>query len=111
MAKKRAVRRAGRKVASRETRKAAKSSGKSGMGLAIVALILNVLILPGLGSLIGRKIRAGVWQIFLFLAAAILAGVFIVTYQLLLAGLFGLVMIAVWIWGIVTGVRLIQDVE
>ncbi len=67
--------------------------------LAIVCLILNILVLPGLGSLIGKKTSAGVWQIIIFILGIPLAFVLI-----------GIPMIiAAWIWGIITGVRIVQE--
>jgi len=69
--------------------------------LAIVCLILNILILPGLGSLIGRKTTAGVWQLILFIVGLPLT--------LLLIGI--PMMIAGWIWGIVTGVQIVRECE
>ncbi|MBU0466995.1 MAG: hypothetical protein KJ718_03140 [Nanoarchaeota archaeon] len=80
---------------------ASKKEGRKGgsMALAIVALILNVLILPGLGSLIGGKIRVGIWQIVLAIVGFILSSVLIGVPILIVA----------WIWGIVTGVRLVQE--
>ena len=69
--------------------------------LAIVCLVLNILILPGLGSLIGRKTTAGVWQLVLFIIGIPLAFILI-----------GIpMMIAGWIWGIVTGVQIVRECE
>lgn len=76
-----------------------RNSRKGNMGLAIVALILNVLILPGLGSLIGGKTKAGVWQLVLSIVGIILSFVLV-----------GIpILIAAWVWGIVTGVQMIQE--
>ncbi len=69
--------------------------------LAIVCLILNIIILPGLGTLIGRKTKTGIWQLILFGGGVALLIVVI-----------GIPMIiAAWIWGIVSGVKLIQESE
>lgn len=68
-------------------------------GLAIVCLLLNIFILPGLGSLIGGRTKAGVWQLVLVLAG--------VPLSLVLIG-FPMILIA-WIWSIVTGVQIIQE--
>ncbi|MDD9953188.1 MAG: hypothetical protein OXR66_02540 [Candidatus Woesearchaeota archaeon] len=68
--------------------------------LALVGLILNILVLPGLGSLIGGKKKEGTWQIVLFLVGIPLAFVLI-----------GLpMMLGAWIWGVVTGVKMVQEV-
>jgi TM2 domain-containing membrane protein YozV len=96
MAKKKAKKKTKKKSGSKPTRKR-----KTSLALAIVALILNILIIPGLGSIIGRKTRAGVWQLILavigFALSALLVGIPI--------------LIAAWIWGIVTGIRLIQEAQ
>ena len=66
--------------------------------MAIVGLILNIVILPGLGSLIGGEKKAGIWQLVLFIVGIPLSIVLI-----------GIPMImAAWIWGIVTGVKMVQ---
>ncbi len=69
--------------------------------LAVVCLILNILVLPGLGSLIGRKTTAGVWQIVLFIIGIPLC--------LILIGI--PMILASWIWGISTGVRIVRESE
>jgi len=82
---------------------------KTSMGLAIIALIINFLFFPGLGSLIGGKIKAGLWQMILFLIGAI--GTTYVYYQTsnyYSYTLFGIIVLISWIWGIVTGAKMIQ---
>ena len=81
--------------------KVSKTEKKISQGLAIVALILNILILPGLGTLIAGRIKTGIWQ--LVLAIISIPLIFI---------LIGIpILIAVWIWGIVTGIQLIKESE
>ncbi len=66
-------------------------------GTAILALILNIIIWPGLGSLVvGEKV--GWAQGFLFLAGIPLSIVIIGIPML----------IGAWIWGIVTGAQLLS---
>ncbi len=72
---------------------------KKNQALAIIGLILNIIVLPGLGSLIGGKTRDGVWQLVLFIVGIPLC--------LVLIGF--PMMLAAWIWGIVTGVRMVQE--
>ena len=75
-------------------------SGKPSQAIAIVALILNI-ILPGLGSIIGGKTKAGIWQLVLFLVGIPLTSILI-----------GIpMMIAAWVWGIVTGVKILQETQ
>ncbi len=74
---------------------------KPSQGIAIVALILNILVLPGLGSIIGGRTRDGIIQLVLFLVG--------IPLSLILVGI--PLVIAMWIWGIVTGVQLVKEAE
>lgn len=76
-----------------------KKSTKISQNLAIVCLLLNILILPGLGSLIGSKTKEGIIQLVLFFVGVLLT--------LILIGI--PIVIAAWVWGIVTGVQLINE--
>ncbi|MEK6818717.1 MAG: hypothetical protein AABY10_02170 [Nanoarchaeota archaeon] len=74
-----------------------KKSSK-GQTLAIIALILNILILPGLGSLIAGKTKEGIWQIILVILS-------IITWFILI----GIpIFIVSWVWGLITGIKLVQ---
>lgn len=85
--------------------------------IAIVALILNIIILPGLGSIIGNKIRQGIWQIVLFLGSIFIGfiGMFFAMgmnrFIGILPGVFLVFLgaLAAWIWALVTGIRLIEE--
>jgi len=70
--------------------------------IAIVALCLNLLIWPGLGSLVASRIGIGLTQGFLMLLGLILT----ITIIGMIVGI--PLMIAMWIWGLVTGIQLIQ---
>lgn len=86
------------------------------MGIAVLALLLNLFILPGLGSVIAGR-REGWWQMALALSGVILSA------ALFLMALFGVaprvaivavflgipLVLTAWIWGIVTGVRLMRE--
>ncbi len=67
--------------------------------LAIVGLLLNIIILPGLGTVIWGNRTHGIWQ--LVLAVVGLIGL------LFLVGIIPL--LAAWIWGIVSGVQMIKQ--
>jgi TM2 domain-containing membrane protein YozV len=72
---------------------------KPSQGIAIAALLLNILIIPGLGTLIAGRTKTGIWQIVLAIISIPLIFVFI-----------GIpLLIAVWIWGLVTGIQLIKE--
>jgi TM2 domain-containing membrane protein YozV len=95
MAKKKAKKKTAKKI----SRTATKRKKKSNLPLAIVALILNILIIPGLGSIIGGKTKAGIWQLIIAVIGAFLS--------LIIIGI--PILIAAWIWGILTGIKLIQE--
>ncbi len=73
---------------------------KVSQGLAIAALLLNILILPGLGSIVGGRTNPGVTQLILFLIGIPLIFVFFIGIPL---------MIAMWIWGLITGIQIIKE--
>lgn len=106
--KKKTTRRvSGRTTAKRSSQKSTSRTRsprrKNSLALAAVALILNALIfpLPGIGSLLGGRTRAGIWQIVLGLIGDLLFYFWI-----------GIPIWAfAWIWGIVTGIQLIKEAE
>ena len=69
---------------------------------AIIGLLLNIFILPGLGSLIGGRYIAGIFQLVLIIISFIL--------DLTIIGLvIGIPLGAiVWIWALVTGISMIM---
>ena len=92
---------AGKKIVKKQFKKLPSDKRKINQSLAIVALVLNVIILPGLGSLIGGRIKVGIWQLVLGIVGGLLF-VFWIGIPIWLAG---------WIWGIVTGVQLIKEAQ
>jgi len=78
------------------------------MGLAIIGLILNVIFLSGLGTLIAGRSKIGIWQIALWLVGAIFVSV-AYWYGLTVFYVGTPLVIAAWIWGLITGVQLIQE--
>jgi len=89
-----------KKSSSKVSRKKARPKKRITSGLATLALILNV-IFPGIGSLIGGKIKTGIFQLILIIAV-----LFFFPLQI---GL--LVWVGAVIWGIVTGVKLMQEAQ
>lgn len=67
--------------------------------MAIAGLLLNILVLPGLGSMIAGKKQEGTWQLVLFLVGLPLT-IVIVGFALIAAA---------WIWALVTGITLVQE--
>ena len=68
---------------------------------AIIGLIVNVLFLPGLGSIIGGRTSTGIIQLVLFLVSIPLMFI-LIGFPLALA---------MWIWALVTGIQMIKDLE
>lgn len=66
---------------------------------AVLGLILNILVLPGLGSLIGGKTTAGVLQLVLFLVGIPLA--FVIVGIPLMFGM--------WVWALITGIQMLSE--
>jgi hypothetical protein len=92
--------------------RAAKNSSAKGItfGLAIIALILNVIFVSGLGTLVAGRSKTGAWQIALWVIGAIIVSVAWI-YETPLIYVGSLLMIAAWIWGLVTGIKLIQEAK
>ena len=73
---------------------------QSRLGFAIGVLVINVLI-PGLGTLLAGKIRTGVWQLILLAVGAILSP-FLIGIPLV---------IAAWIWALVTSAKMLNGLD
>src|SRR3989338_5219318 len=81
------------------TTKVEPKSTKISQGLAIAALILNIVLLPGLGSIIGGRTKVGIIQLVLTIVSIPLMFI-LIGFPLLLG---------VWIWGIVTGIQIVKE--
>ena len=68
---------------------------------ALAGLLLNVIFLPGLGSLIGGKTSAGVFQLLMFLLGIPLCFV-VIGFPMVVGS---------WIWGLVTGVNMLAEAK
>lgn len=69
--------------------------------IAIVALVLNLVIVPGLGTLVGGRIGEGLAQLGLLVFGVLLI------FTILLIPISIVCFIAAWVWGIVSGIQLI----
>ncbi len=74
---------------------------KNQMGRAIAGCLINVLVFPGLGSIIGGKTGTGAVQMILILVGFITMWFLIGIPILLLT----------WLWALITGINMIQDAE
>lgn len=104
MAKK-TVKKTTRKNVARAPAVPAKASVKSNEEisetLAVICLLLNVLILPGLGSLIAKRTKAGIWQLVMAVVGGILCIIVI-----------GIpIVIAAWIWSLITGIDIVKKAK
>lgn len=86
----------------------AKKRGKLSQTLAIVSLILNVIILPGLGTIIARTtqkrdIKSGIWQLVLTVVG--------LGFCLTIIGvILGIPMIiGAWIWALVESISFLKE--
>lgn len=80
-----------------------KTSEKTTFNIAILGLILNILVFPGLGSMVGGRIKTGVIQ-FILMIVSILLDITIIGLLLGLPLGFG-----IWIWSLVTSIQVVQD--
>lgn len=72
-------------------------------GIAIAALLLNVLVWPGLGTLVASRVGIGLAQGFLMLLGLLLT----ITILFLFVGI--PLMVGMWVWGLITGIQLLQE--
>lgn len=70
-------------------------------GTAILCLVLNMIIIPGVGSFLGGWRKTGIIQ-------AILS---IISFPLMFLYVGFILLPAVWIWGVVTGIQIIQRAD
>ena len=69
--------------------------------LAIVGLIINIFVLPGLGTIIGGETSKGITQLVLFIVS--------IPLMLILIGI--PLAIAMWIWALVTSINQIKNTD
>lgn len=88
----------------RKRRRVARMRKRSSVKLvmAIIGLVVNALMFPGLGSILAGRVATGIIQMLLMFVAII--------FHLTLVGMVVSVPlgIIVWIWGIITCVRVIM---
>ncbi|HLD10446.1 MAG TPA: hypothetical protein VJB89_00020 [Candidatus Nanoarchaeia archaeon] len=71
---------------------------------AIVGLVINAAFLPGLGSLIIGKTKTGLLQLLLVILGVVLC----LTIVGIVIGI--PLLVGTWVWGIVTCVKVIQNI-
>jgi hypothetical protein len=100
-AKKSARKKTSRPAAKKDTRKAAPAKSNNDMTMAIIGLVVNLAVLPGLGTIIGGQTSKGVWQLVLF-AIGIPLSIILIGIPLI---------IGVWIWALVCSINQIKAAQ
>ncbi len=72
---------------------------KISQGMVIAALLLNILIIPGLGTLIAGRKNPGITQLVLAIIS--------IPLMFVLIGI--PLLIGVWVWALVTSINLIKE--
>ncbi|MBS3133554.1 hypothetical protein J4470_05550 [Candidatus Woesearchaeota archaeon] len=100
-----------------------KAEGKKpSMALAVASLIINAFLLPGLGTSLGGKTKQGILQLVIFVGG-FLIGIFATLMAVLtmavssISGIIlaflaisgGAMMLAGWIWAIISGAMLVRE--
>lgn len=77
---------------------------KKNLGLAIAGLVINILVLPGVGTaIIGGKTLNGILQLIFWIFGVILV-------MTIIGAIIGLpLMIAMWIWALVDGINMVKE--
>jgi hypothetical protein len=88
-----------------------KHGQKPSTGIAVASLIINLMVLPGLGSIIGGKKKEGIWQLAIALGGFILGFMFILTIVGIFLGFFLIFLSAAvaWIWALITSIQIIKE--
>lgn len=74
---------------------------KMSQNMAIAALLVNVLLMPGLGTIISGRTSEGLLQLILLVLGLALS-VFLIGIPIIML---------VWVWGLVTGIQLIKEAQ
>jgi hypothetical protein len=75
------------------------------MWMAAIGIALNILVLPGLGSLIMTRYVPGIGQLVLFIVGVLLC------LSKLGVDTGGAMVMGAWIWGLVSGISAILDAD
>ncbi len=92
------------------------SGGKPSMAVAVIALLINILLIPGLGTIVGGRMKQGLVQLLLLWLGGIIVtflGFFLVIASpmagLVVAMLGSIMVLSGWVWAIVSGVLIVRD--
>ena len=87
--------------------------------VALAGLLLNILLLPGLGSIVGKRTHDGIIQLVLALSGGITIVIGFIISLTVVGAIIGLPMMIVgsimpigaWIWGLITGIQMLEDAQ
>jgi len=69
--------------------------------LAVIYLLLNVLILPGLGTILSKRTTEGIWQLILVFLAIVVSYIYINL---------GLIILAIaWVWALISSISILKN--
>ncbi len=69
--------------------------------MAIVGLLLNILVLPGLGTIVAGQTKTGVIQLVVFLVGALLSVILI-----------GIpIAFGAWVWALVSSIQILKTAQ
>lgn len=83
------------------TQAASNGNGEITRDRAILGLVLNIVVLPGVGTLVGGRTNEGVIQLVLFLVGIPL--IFVLVGVPLMIGM--------WIWALITGIDMVNKAK
>ncbi len=92
------------------------SGRRPSMAVAVIALLLNVLLIPGLGTILGGRMKHGLFQLLVLWLGGIVVtfiGFFMAMASpmagIVVAMLGSLMVLAGWVWAIISGVLIVRD--
>lgn len=98
------------------TAKPQAEGSRPSVAVAIVALLVNIFLIPGLGTIIGGRMKHGLVQLLLlWLGGIVLAvlGFSLVVVSpvlgLIVAMLGSLMVLSGWVWAIISGIFIVRD--
>lgn len=97
----------------KKQRKKQKIQQKGDKTLAVIGLLVNIFLMPGAGTIICGRFKAGLMQVILFIlgSTGIFAGMIL---SLLLIGLPILVMgvlfyLIAWVWALISSIQILRE--
>ncbi len=90
-----------KKKASTSQKQTTSKKGHVTRGMAVASLVLNLLLIPGLGTILGGRTKEGVWQV-VFLCFGLLLSLVYIGIPLV---------IAAWIWSLISSIGIMNSAQ